>query len=76
VATHNLAIESLQPTFADYLDWHTLRGSSARHREDITRMLTAFAEATDTGLGWWKPWETVPTAVALLGKSLQKRSGD
>jgi site-specific recombinase XerD len=36
---------TLQAALSDYLTWHALRGSSARHRGDISRMLAAFAAA-------------------------------
>jgi site-specific recombinase XerD len=47
--THKLAAPTpaLQAAVADYLDWHALRGSSLRHRQDIRRMLLAFAAAVD-----------------------------
>jgi hypothetical protein len=34
----------LRAAVADYLGWHALRGSSARHRQDVHRMLLAFAQ--------------------------------
>jgi len=36
-------VATLQAAISDYIDWHSLRGSSARHRTDIERMLQAFA---------------------------------
>jgi integrase/recombinase XerD len=36
---------TLQAAVADYLTWHALRGSSARHQGDLKRMLTAFTAA-------------------------------
>lgn len=36
---------TLEAAVSDYLNWHALRGSSTRHRGDITRMLGVFVSA-------------------------------
>lgn len=36
---------SLDAAITDYLAWHNLRGSSARHRDDLKRILRAFLES-------------------------------
>ena len=40
---------SLEDAISEYLDWHALRGSSARHRKDVSRMLAAFTEVAGAG---------------------------
>ena len=36
---------NLVATISDYLTWHVLRGSSARHKTDMRQMLSAFAKS-------------------------------
>jgi hypothetical protein len=45
-AAHSSTTLSL--SISDYLDWHALRGSSKRHRQDIRRMLHSFAGRAGT----------------------------
>src|SRR5690348_17589311 len=40
-------VTGVQTCALPILDWHALRGSSLRHRQDIHRMLLAFAAAVD-----------------------------
>jgi integrase/recombinase XerD len=63
-------VTSLQATIEEYLDWHALRGSSKRHRQDVRRMLLAFATST----GGEPPLEQVTREhCAVFLRSIQER---
>jgi len=56
--THPTESGTLQAAVSDYLTWHALRGSSARHQQDLQRMLAAFVTACGPG----KPLDQVTRA--------------